>query len=189
MKDVHTVPSPEEIRALKNQHGLTGADMARMTGVNNRTPRKWLGGETDIQLANWRLLLLLTREMTVDEMAEAVSPPVDTGGYTRSATGFDELEADGVLVRFIHGSEGYSGIHSIMDTARGETPAVRVDPSTAEELPLRVDPQETEEPPGLIVFGTRKYDRPSPEWVSDRYPQYEQLMALVRDRIDEYSGD
>lgn len=49
-------PTAEGLRELKERLGLTGAQIAQITGVNPRTVRKWLGKETGIPNAAWHLL-------------------------------------------------------------------------------------------------------------------------------------
>jgi DNA-binding XRE family transcriptional regulator len=52
----NTAPSPEKLRALLKEKGLTGSQAAKIAGVNPRTIRKWVGGERGIPTAAWRLL-------------------------------------------------------------------------------------------------------------------------------------
>ena len=58
-------PTYTDVRALTQQHNLSGAAVARITGVLPRTVRKWLAppevaNHTAIPYAAWRLLLLET---------------------------------------------------------------------------------------------------------------------------------
>lgn len=51
-------PTPEEIRGLISTLGLTGSQVARLTGVkDSRQVRRWLGGDAQISFAAWALLV------------------------------------------------------------------------------------------------------------------------------------
>lgn len=53
------LPSPEEIRETFKP--FTGSQVARMLGIQDaRTIRKWIGGESKIPYAAWRLWLIKT---------------------------------------------------------------------------------------------------------------------------------
>lgn len=65
--------TPEEVKALIKRHGLTGSQVAKICGVNPRTVRSWQAPKDSnsyrpIPLSAWRLLLIATREKTVDEI-------------------------------------------------------------------------------------------------------------------------
>lgn len=196
MHNLFRHPDPSEVRALVDKHDLKGADVARLVGTDEaprgpgdkrkenigRTYRRWSGGERKMPVSVWRLLLLLTEEMTVEQMRHEIKPPVETDDYSRGATGFRSLSHDGVAVSYIIGSEGYSGIHSIADERRIGRPAIRVDTSDGTTAPIH------DEPDGLIVFGTRKYNRPAPEWVAEKYPEYGFVMDMVAHAIREFDG-
>jgi hypothetical protein len=67
-------PTHVDLRAITQQHALTGTAVARITGVLPRTVRKWLApaevaNHTQIPYAAWRLLLI---EIGV---VEATPPP------------------------------------------------------------------------------------------------------------------
>jgi DNA-binding transcriptional regulator YiaG len=51
-------PSPNELRAVLNAGGLTGATAAALVGVSGRTLRKWTSGDRDIPYSAWRLLII-----------------------------------------------------------------------------------------------------------------------------------
>lgn len=58
-------PTHSDVRALTRRYSLTGATVARITGVLPRTVRKWLASpevtnHTAIPYAAWRLLLIET---------------------------------------------------------------------------------------------------------------------------------
>jgi hypothetical protein len=51
-------PTPEEIRVLIQVIGLTGSQVARLTGVkDSRQVRRWLGGDAQISFAAWAILV------------------------------------------------------------------------------------------------------------------------------------
>lgn len=56
-------PTYEDLRAVNQQYGLTGAEVAQRKGVSSRTVRKWLAppqaaNHSPIPYAAWRLLLI-----------------------------------------------------------------------------------------------------------------------------------
>lgn len=58
-------PSSDDVRAITQRFNLTGAGVARLTGVLSRTVRKWMAPPTvanhsPIPYAAWRLLLIET---------------------------------------------------------------------------------------------------------------------------------
>ena len=67
--------TPEEVKALVRRHGLTGSQIANICGVKPRTVRSWQAPKDSnsyrpIPLSAWKLLLIATREKTVDEIFE-----------------------------------------------------------------------------------------------------------------------
>lgn len=50
-------PTPDEVRELLRSQGWTGAAAAEVAGVNPRTVRKWVGGESPISYDCWRSLI------------------------------------------------------------------------------------------------------------------------------------
>ena len=50
------VNSPAALRDLMRRGNLTGAAVARLTGVNGRTVRRWLSGDSAIPFAAYALL-------------------------------------------------------------------------------------------------------------------------------------
>lgn len=50
-------PTSDEIREVKTMTGKSGAVLAAMLGVDGRTIRKWIGGETKIPYSAWRILI------------------------------------------------------------------------------------------------------------------------------------
>lgn len=183
MHDIHNSPSPEQIRAIKNKHGLTDKQMAAQQGINSdRAIRKWTNGEHRMQKPNWRLFLLLNGEFTIDEMNQHIEIE-QSPGYHRAATHFGELRDGDITVSYIYGGEGLFGIHSIKDSSSSR-PATRVDTRIGKESPL-LDPDSGDpEHDGLIVFGHTKSQRPSPEWVAARYPEYAFVMGKVAAILD-----
>lgn len=58
--DTYTPPTPDQMRAvLSHRDHWTGSIAGKKLGVDARTIRKWIGGETKIPYAAWRLLLAL----------------------------------------------------------------------------------------------------------------------------------
>ena len=55
-------PSPADIKSALSAGGLSGAKAGRLLGVNDRTVRKWTGGEQKMPYAAWRLLLMYVSE-------------------------------------------------------------------------------------------------------------------------------
>lgn len=49
-------PTPEEVRALVGLLGMTGADVARLTGTTSRKVRAWIGGEDGTPWAAWHVM-------------------------------------------------------------------------------------------------------------------------------------
>ncbi len=58
-------PTPSEIRTAMQLSGMTASQGGKVLGVNSRTIRKWIGGESPIPYSAWRLLLL--------ELGEAIN--------------------------------------------------------------------------------------------------------------------
>ena len=51
-------PTPDEIRYLVSTLGLTGSQVARLTGVkDSRQVRRWMGGDAPIPFAGWAILV------------------------------------------------------------------------------------------------------------------------------------
>lgn len=51
-------PTPEEIKSLMKDAGLTGSKAATLTGVkDSRTVRRWVGGDTPIPFSAWAILV------------------------------------------------------------------------------------------------------------------------------------
>jgi hypothetical protein len=48
--------TPDAFRALLQRGRLTGAAAARLAGVNPRTVRRWIGGESEIPYSAWRII-------------------------------------------------------------------------------------------------------------------------------------
>lgn len=63
----YETPSADEVRELLRRASLTGSAAAKIAGVSGRSVRKWTGGETKIQYAPWRLLLLYAGLAREDE--------------------------------------------------------------------------------------------------------------------------
>ena len=55
------VPTGDEMRQVKTMSGKTGAELAKMVGVDGRTIRKWIGNETKIPYSAWRILVYSVR--------------------------------------------------------------------------------------------------------------------------------
>lgn len=51
-----TITTPADLRDLMRRGKLTGAAVARLTGVNARTVRRWLSGDSAIPFAAYALL-------------------------------------------------------------------------------------------------------------------------------------
>ena len=54
----YQAPSVDDIRLLLKFNEWTGSKAARIVGVDNRTLRRWTGGERPIPYSAWRLLLV-----------------------------------------------------------------------------------------------------------------------------------
>jgi DNA-binding transcriptional regulator YiaG len=54
----YRAPTPNEFRDVTQTLGLTGSAIGELLGVNGRTVRKWIGGESQIPYSAWRLLLI-----------------------------------------------------------------------------------------------------------------------------------
>jgi hypothetical protein len=55
--DAWKAPEGEAIKEVLAKAGLTGAQAAQLTGTaNDRTVRRWTGGESNIPYAAWALL-------------------------------------------------------------------------------------------------------------------------------------
>ena len=46
----------DEFRALLRRGKLTGSEAGKIAGVNPRTVRRWIGGESEIPYSAWRLI-------------------------------------------------------------------------------------------------------------------------------------
>ncbi|MEO8466223.1 MAG: hypothetical protein ABI640_12840 [Gammaproteobacteria bacterium] len=51
-------PSAAEFREVTRLLALTGSQAGLLLGVTSRAIRKWIGGESDVPYAAWRLLLI-----------------------------------------------------------------------------------------------------------------------------------
>jgi hypothetical protein len=81
-------PTNEDLRAITQRFSLSGAGVARLTGVLSRTVRKWMSAPTvsnhsPIPYAAWRLLLIESGTVqcgAIDSIAAgSVDPPQITG--------------------------------------------------------------------------------------------------------------
>jgi len=75
---MYNTPSPEQVKEFMAENNLTGADIAALTGVNDRTARRWVApagqkGAQPISWACWTLILLLTEKKSVTEAAGEIS--------------------------------------------------------------------------------------------------------------------
>ena len=108
-----TRTAPEELRALLRRGRLTGSAAAAIAGVNPRTIRRWIGGESEIPYSAWaRIHAHVEQEEMIAEAeaagaaweaaVDAASPPdveaslkllrgVETQQYTRVCALEDEL--------------------------------------------------------------------------------------------------
>jgi len=50
-------PTPAEIRAYLDTHGLTTHSVPRLIAVHKSTVARWLTGEIEIQFAHWSALV------------------------------------------------------------------------------------------------------------------------------------
>lgn len=51
-------PTPEEIRFLISEIGLSGSQVAKLTGVKeSRQVRRWISGDAPISFAAWALIV------------------------------------------------------------------------------------------------------------------------------------
>lgn len=50
-------PTPEQIKAYLDQHGITPYRTAQMLGVSKTTPHRWLSGAIAIQFVHWSALV------------------------------------------------------------------------------------------------------------------------------------
>lgn len=48
--------TPKEIKAIKDKHKLTAAELARLLYVTEGAVHKWLGGDRQMSRAYWELL-------------------------------------------------------------------------------------------------------------------------------------
>lgn len=78
-------PTAEEFRAFMTRHNLTGSQIGYITGVNPRAVRRWAGGDLGIPTATWRLLQLVTKEITPDDVIKDM-PARSPQGRMLSAT-------------------------------------------------------------------------------------------------------
>jgi len=74
---MYDVPSAEELREFLKKNGLTGAEAARLVGVDSRTIRKWTASaEADnrrsMPWSAWALLRLMVGAETVEGIRESV---------------------------------------------------------------------------------------------------------------------
>lgn len=51
-------PTKDEFRTVTQVLGLTGSAVGKLLGVEDRTVRRWIGGDREIPYAAWRLLLI-----------------------------------------------------------------------------------------------------------------------------------
>jgi DNA-binding transcriptional regulator YiaG len=61
-------PTPDEIREAKRLSGKTGSELASLLGVDGRTVRKWIGSETKIPYAAWRLWLFSINKFSASDL-------------------------------------------------------------------------------------------------------------------------
>lgn len=62
-------PTPAEVRALTGVLGMSGAEVARLTGTSPRKVRAWIGGEDGAPWAAWHVMAVyvgLSRPMRID---------------------------------------------------------------------------------------------------------------------------
>lgn len=50
-------PNADEVRKLLKFAELSGSEAGKLVGVNSRTVRKWVGGQSSIPYAAWALLI------------------------------------------------------------------------------------------------------------------------------------
>ncbi|MBI3096357.1 MAG: XRE family transcriptional regulator [Rhodocyclales bacterium] len=65
--------SPDALRAVLARHALTGSAAGRLLAVDSRTIRKWtaaasINNHRDMPESAWWLLLILTGDITVDDL-------------------------------------------------------------------------------------------------------------------------
>jgi hypothetical protein len=55
-------PTPQQVRGIAKRAGLTGGAAAHLLGCDPRTWRRYVGGEREMPLPAWRLLLVVVGE-------------------------------------------------------------------------------------------------------------------------------
>jgi hypothetical protein len=63
--------TPTELRVLLKRGKLTGAAAAKIAGVNSRTVRRWIGGESAIPYSAWKLISDYVERMEMEAEARA----------------------------------------------------------------------------------------------------------------------
>jgi DNA-binding transcriptional regulator YiaG len=51
------LPTKEQIKAIRDKHGLSTSELARIIYVTDGAAHKWLSGERQMDQARWELLL------------------------------------------------------------------------------------------------------------------------------------
>ena len=74
----------EEFRALLRRGNLTGSAAGAIAGVNPRTIRRWIGGDSEIPYSAWALVQAhVDQESAADEFSAAAAaleaPPMNLG--------------------------------------------------------------------------------------------------------------
>jgi len=75
---MYDTPTPEELKKFMADNNLTGADLSALTGVNDRSARRWVQppkhkGAAPIPWAAWAVILILTGKKTKQEIIKLVS--------------------------------------------------------------------------------------------------------------------
>ena len=76
--------TPADLRALLRRGKLTGSAAASIAGVNPRTIRRWISGDSDIPYSAWRLIQThveqreMIEEATADHAAWMAAMDADT---------------------------------------------------------------------------------------------------------------
>ena len=73
-------PTVPELNEWKQRHGLTGARIALLCGVEPRTVRQWLSGDRRIPIPCWRLLRIMLGEITPEEQVAEVERFIQSDG-------------------------------------------------------------------------------------------------------------
>jgi hypothetical protein len=77
MMEAYKSPGLNEIRKLKNDYGLSAAQIGDLVGANSRTVRKWLSPSDkpearDMPWAAYMLLRLLIGDISLDEVKKVI---------------------------------------------------------------------------------------------------------------------